>query len=345
MGDQYAVRSFLAAYDDPINQWSASRFTFMDIEDARFFHCRSPTDPEDLSAAVDLSLSKYADDVVKMILGPKEAEVQEVFERCNDSMQAFNELLLPSGYKQNADKLIAILCLTGPGSRVQLNDIRKGIIKPPFQCALATRSLGSMITHDASAALEVQCRITAINRAYFKRGKIWTQHSLPYKLRRLFLICDIQNSALSGLEAYTLSLRQCAVLDSAIVRICRIALRGKAVKRNDANQVVSGLSNLEVLRYWRLGTVHTELTIRRVKWLQQMALHPQEHRLVFAAIFGTCRGELAAGIAPGVADNAIQPSATLWAKQAYTDILALTVLDEGASLREEVGEQKHAALW
>ena len=75
-----------------------------------------------------------------------------------------------------------------------------------------------------------------------------------------------------------------------------------------------------------------------------MALHPQEHRLVFAAIFGTCRGELAAGIAPGVADNAIQPSATPWAKQAYDDILALKVLDEGASLLEEVGK-KHAALW
>ena len=27
MGDQYAVRSFLAAYDDPTNQWNASRFT------------------------------------------------------------------------------------------------------------------------------------------------------------------------------------------------------------------------------------------------------------------------------------------------------------------------------
>ena len=105
------------------------------------------------------------------------------------------------------------------------------------------------------------------------------------------LLPDIQNTALSGLEAYVVSERQCSRLDSAINRVARVCMRGAATEMDENGVVTGGTSTMEVLRYWRMGTASVELAIRRLKWLQQMALHPCDHRLVFNTIFGDSRGE------------------------------------------------------
>ena len=144
---------------------------------------------------------------------------------------------------------------------------------------------------------------------------------------------------MSGLEAFVVSDRQCHLLDSAIAKICRIAMQGKAVRRNQSGEVVGNLSNLDVLRHWRIATCCTELTIRRLKWMQQMALHPQQHHLVLCAIFGTTKGELQHGFSHGVIDDVIQDHASPWALQARKDLLCLRGVDEGNDLLEEVGEQ------
>ena len=116
-------------------------------------------------------------------------------------------------------------------------------------------------------------------------------------------------------------------------------MQGKAVRRNQSGEVVGNLSNLDVLRHWRIATCCTELTIRRLKWMQQMALHPQQHHLVLCAIFGTTKGELQHGFSHGVIDDVIQDHASPWALQARKDLLCLRGVDEGNDLLEEVGEQ------
>ncbi len=98
-----------------------------------------------------------------------------------------------------------------------------------------------------------------------------------------------KNAALSGLEAFVISEAYCARLDSVIAQVARRRLRGKAVTRDEAGCIVSGLSNLDVLRYWRIRTASTELVIRRLKWLQAMALHPEAHHLVLCAFFAVFR--------------------------------------------------------
>ena len=112
---------------------------------------------------------------------------------------------------------------------------------------------------------------------------------VPFKMKRLLLICDVQNDALSGLEAFVISEVQCARLDSVIARVARRCLRGRAVSRDETGCVISGMCNLDVLHFWRIGTSSTELVIRRLKWLQAMALHPEAHHLVLCAFFAVFR--------------------------------------------------------
>ena len=153
------------------------------------------------------------------------------------------------------------------------------------------------------------------------------------------LICDVQNSALSGLEAYCITDHQCSILDKAIIKVARVSMRGAAVTRKSDGSIIDCLTNREVFRFWRLGTSATELCIRRIKWLQQIALHPEDHRLVYNSIFGTCRGELQHGFSPGVVDFCITSDASPWALQAKRDIMKIGDFEDGESLLLEVGEQ------
>ena len=157
--------------------------------------------------------------------------------------------------------------------------------------------------HDAAVQPEIQARLAAVSRSFFKRGVLWTRPGIPFRMRRLFIISDIQNSALAGLEAFTISKRQLFQLDGAVARVCRTALRGKAVSREDEGNVTHCLSNAGVLKCWRLGLADTELVIRRLRWLQAMTRDIDQHHLVINSIFGHCRGEMRAGIPPTVVEG------------------------------------------
>ena len=77
------------------------------------------------------------------------------------------------------------------------------------------------------------------------------------------MLSDIQNTALSGLEAFVVSERQCSLLDSAVVKTCRVAMQGGAVRRGPDGTVIGNMSNRDILRHWRIATCSTELTTMR----------------------------------------------------------------------------------
>ena len=327
------------AHEEPSNSWNAQHVFFQPCEDALFFHTKCPINPTAAHARTDQSFSKYADDMVKMVVAPAGASFEEILELASTSLGRLDEELALFGYAQNRSKMIAVLCLSGKGSRRVVHDIANGSLKPPFTCRLTVKSLGSMVTHDWSAGPEVQARIAGVRKAFYRRAGLWGKPGLPYKVRRLMLICDVQNSALSGLEAYCVTDHQCATLDKAILKVARVSMRGAAVTRDSSGAITDCLTSREVFRFWRLGTSATELCIRRVKWLQQMAQFPADHRLVFNSIFGTCRGELLCGFAPGVEEMRITSSASPWALQAKRDIMRLEETDEGSVLLQEVGDR------
>ena len=154
------------------------------------------------------------------------------------------------------------------------------------------------------------------------------------------MISDIQGAALAGMEAFVVTPRQCAMLDSAVARVGRVSMLGKAVTRNDSGEVVQGLSNLSVLRFWRIASSTIELSVRRLKWLQKMVAFPADYQLVISAIFGTTRGELDAGLVPTVSHDGtvnVGIGTSPWAEQLLKDFFRLAVLDDAASLVDHVG--------
>ena len=342
MGDQYAVFAFLASYEAPTNRWNfTTRLIGDDPSTPGFFHCWPPGDmPANGKSLTDLSFTKYADDLDKFILGD-DGDLMSVFRNSTEALLKFDQAVQPSGFHQNHDKMVAVLVASGPGSRTLIGDIRSKRVEVPFRCELAAKSLGSFICHDGRSQPEVDARIAAVSAAFFRRGMIWTKPGLPWKLKRIMIMCDIQGTALAGLEAFVISEWQASLLDSAVVRVCRVAMRGQAAKKDQSGQVVSSMSNLDVLRFWKLSTCSTELAIRRLKWYQHMVLYKDDSWLPIAAIFGHCRGEANLGIPAGVVDGriAVNAGATPWAAQFAADFDRLQAIDEGADLLSSLGEK------
>ena len=132
-----------------------------------------------------------------------------------------------------------------------------------------------------------------------------------------------------------MSRRQLFQLDGAVARIGRIALKGKATMKDEDGHITNTMSNAEVLRWWKLGTAETELTIRRLRWLQSMSRDPSRHNLVLCAIFGHTRGEQKAGIPAGVVEGKIDiDNGTPWAIQIASDLQKLEKLEAGAQFLE-----------
>ena len=135
------------------------------------------------------------------------------------------------------------------------------------------------------------------------------------------------------MESFVVSDRQASTLDSAIAQAGREALQGKACRRDDEAKVESSMSNLQVLHYWDIASTATELRIRRLKWLQNMARFPKSHVLPLAALFGTCKGEqMDPALECTCADGSIGAGANPWTRQAFNDIASLQEIDRGADL-------------
>ena len=93
MGDQYPVRSFLASYETATCQLNLELSFLLSTDDNQFFYCRSPVEDEPSRDLTDLSLSKYADDVTKSVLAPKDSSVQQLFEVTEQASTSLSNLL------------------------------------------------------------------------------------------------------------------------------------------------------------------------------------------------------------------------------------------------------------
>eukprot|EP00959_Pyramimonas_sp_CCMP1952_P391054 8194914-Pyramimonas_sp.AAC.1 len=84
----------------------------------------------------------------------------------------------------------------------------------------------------------------------------------------------------------------------------------------------------QVFKYWRMDRAATALRVRRLKWYQKWALHPQQHANVVAAIFGDSTMDRLANIRRLLPGDRIGPDSTPMAKQYKEDLDALSLIDE-----------------
>ena len=95
------------------------------------------------------------------------------------------------------------------------------------------------------------------------------------RFKRIVFVGVVVNAALSGLEAYVLSMtkpitRRCLEpLQQLVFKFARVVLQGRRTTRR--GQKVLAPSNVEVMRHMKLSSLFVELRIRRLKWLQGIA--------------------------------------------------------------------------
>eukprot|EP00959_Pyramimonas_sp_CCMP1952_P133848 2799062-Pyramimonas_sp.AAC.1 len=87
-----------------------------------------------------------------------------------------------------------------------------------------------------------------------------------------------------------LSKRCLEPLQSKVIKYARVLLKGRFTERAQG-RVVQTISNAEGLRQLKVGSLFCEFRTRRIKWLQSMVRHPQEHAQVLGALLGQVKCE------------------------------------------------------
>eukprot|EP00959_Pyramimonas_sp_CCMP1952_P212351 4443320-Pyramimonas_sp.AAC.1 len=97
----------------------------------------------------------------------------------------------------------------------------------------------------------------------------------------------IHSAAYSGLETYILGKRDYDRLDKVILGFAKVVLRGVATRRGDGEREQVRTPKAWMLRKrLHLGDERTELLGRRIRYWQNLALHPEASARVTAAQFG-----------------------------------------------------------
>eukprot|EP00959_Pyramimonas_sp_CCMP1952_P462941 9484080-Pyramimonas_sp.AAC.1 len=284
MGDPYAVEGFGRAHEYPVEKWSETMRETMEMEDLLRVEC-----PIGGIGEVDLSLTKYADDLTKLHIAGgadivlMDAGLSEPAAANAHSNIALDEALAEGGWAQNKDKQTTILSLVGQGSVAANQSLRSsnaslfaGGVTP------AMRVLGGQIHGMGAITVEVAKRISALQAAFHSLGKFWSTADVAFRLRRSVLM-GVQNAGISNLEAYLVTEAQCKRIDTAFIEYCRVAMNGGDSWDGEVHAHI--LSNEQVFRHWRITPAFLELRVRRLSWLVQFIRFPRRHAQILTALF------------------------------------------------------------
>eukprot|EP00959_Pyramimonas_sp_CCMP1952_P452272 9466289-Pyramimonas_sp.AAC.1 len=164
----------------------------------------------------------------------------------------------------------------------QLCPQERGCVRPH------ARHLGARYSMRGHNAAEVDNRIRAIHRGWALLGRFWSEHGLK-RLKREVYLGVVVGGGLTGIEAYVLRVTEYKRIDSAVAKYLRVLMRGSATSWTGPH--VKTMSNLELLREWKILPARGELAIRRIRWLQQMLRHRFANQQTLTALFGHLGGE------------------------------------------------------
>ena len=229
------MHGFTETFAEPLNDFTVSNFVQQGPA-ARDMIVTVPflsTATEGVKRICDLATTNFADDTQRLVLTAEGEGLKELVARANLSSDLLTEAIGSAGYKQNTGKLVTLPILSGEGSRAAFRTLRssKGA-GLPGSISESARSLGAWINSWGSFAHEKLKRVAATRQAKFDAGPLLRQPRLPYKLKRIFLICYIQNCALSCTESFVLGKADYAALDVTILQAARLAMTGRATFRD-----------------------------------------------------------------------------------------------------------------
>ena len=198
-----------------------------------------------------------------------------------------------------------------------------------------------------SVHVEIAARGAALAAAWNAHGRFWTAAGVNFGQKRSVFRSAVQGAALAALEAYVIPAASLAKLDRELTKRARVLLRGKACKKiskstglllehpGDAEVRYVKHSNAQVWKQIRCLPCAPELRLRRLKWMQAVARHPEQHRQHLAALLG----RLHHTEEPPTLDEHGAPTAQAnpWLQQLCADVGSLAGTDEGDDLLALVG--------
>ena len=196
--------------------------------------------------------------------------------------------------------------LVGEGSFTDRRLVRDGKVSLPGKVVTVARHLGSHLGEKASFVHELPRRRQATMTAFCSVGQLWCESRVSWRLKRCFFIGRVVNAAQSGIEAFCTSEAQYQSLTSLVTCLARRVMAGAAARRGDHGRV-RAVSNIEVLRFWKMAPCDVEARVRRLKWAQTLVQDPAHHTQLITAMFGKLPSEPNPTLGPG---GEISPEAT-----------------------------------
>ena len=144
--------------------------------DFEFCHTKCPQ----TNICVDTAHTRYADDVVKTILGPvpnyrchpraEQQALEGLIRRAEASSLLFSKYLGEKGYAQNTDKLIGVFELNGKGAHRNMRKLQQ---ESAFSYKISdhTKSLGCMVNANGSFQHEKKTESRLLRNPNFSWAK------------------------------------------------------------------------------------------------------------------------------------------------------------------------------
>eukprot|EP00959_Pyramimonas_sp_CCMP1952_P468909 9494029-Pyramimonas_sp.AAC.1 len=290
-GDHAATKLFVKTYSQGI-EWMNSILNMDPWQRALHMKLPAAIQAANDHTKVDLATSTFVDDVARKIMGADQHHIQKVAYWEN---RVFDQALEEVGGKQNIDKQQNLVQGAGKQAVKFNRDFHKGSLGLEGKTVSAAKYLGGLQHFNNGFSAEKNIRLQATRTAWHKMGNFWTTARVSLRFKSIVFVGVVVNAALSGLEAYVSSMtkpitrRSLEPLQQLVFKFARVVLQGRHTIRR--GQMVRAPSNLEVMRHMRLGSLFVELRIRRLKWLQDIAARPLEHRQVLAALVGQAQCE------------------------------------------------------
>ena len=320
MGNCCIVKMFAHTYRQPLMFWTLDLMKNDKMAKACFTYDPISGD------RVDLSLSIYADDLIKVYVqepGPPSAraladKVKLAGALLDDNINEFNLF-------RNHSKQEAVPCMVGRGSAAEeATFFKDNIIEG--KCLIEARALGSRLHAKGFNHPERVKRCKAISEAFYALGAFW-KNETNWLTKRIVFLNAVVGAGISGLTAFVWSDADSAAIDKCIVKYARKIMMGGACHTDGDKKVA--MSNADVLRYWRILPCREELRVRRLKWYQKIAAWPENNSHVLGAWFGALPFEKEAPIDEM---GRVLYSSHPWTKQLAHDLDYIDCIEEGRAM-------------
>ena len=80
------------------------------------------------------------------------------------------------------------------------------------------RHLGGRYSWNGGNACELRMRESAMKKGWWEMGSFWWKPGTPREVKRLAFLTKVMSAAVSGMEGYSCSERECTSLDKVIVK-------------------------------------------------------------------------------------------------------------------------------